>query len=108
VANTVTGNTVANLTTEIKEVQDWVEASSLTEVTEPLSLAGGIVLLPTTPDAAVATDFFSDAVTVTMVSTTTGVIRSEQDGIVRELPFVRIPETAEVVVAKQRGITETP
>jgi hypothetical protein len=108
VANTVTGNTVADLTTEIKEVQDWVEASSLTEVTEPLSLAGGIVLLPTTPDAAVATDFFSDAVTVTMVSTTTGVIRSEQDGTVRELPFVRIPETAEVAVATQRGITETP
>lgn len=86
-------------------MRDWVVESSLSEVTETLPLDRGIVLLPVaTGDAVVPPrDFFSDEVTVSMTSTTTGTIRSVQGGRVIEMPFVRVPEGATGVVAKSNS-----
>lgn len=99
VAQSLSTDSVSEIVAEVKEVQDWVGESNLSEVTEPLSLKGGIVLLPMgVHEAASPADFFSDDVTIAMVSTTTGVIRSVQGETITEMQFLRVPEAAQAVV----------
>lgn len=72
-------------------------ARERSETTRPLSLEGGIVLLPsvaTTTTAATIADFFSDEVEVEMLTDTEGTIRAPQLGADAELSFVRIPASA--------------
>ncbi len=70
--------------------------SGVSEQTESLPLAGGIVLLPASAaSATAATHFFSDEVTVLMVSPTTGVIRNDHT----EMSFVQVPDSATATVS---------
>ena len=80
-------------------VGDVIHFSDFTviETDTALSLQNGIVLVPrfsasTTESVA---DFFSDPVTVEIISTTTGIIRSQNvAAAVTEMPFVRVPVAA--------------
>jgi uncharacterized membrane protein len=70
----------------------WFEKTSVSESTEKMALSGGIVLLPVSAtNTNVATDFFSDTVTVEMTSSVTGVIRNGET----EMLFVQVPNSAE-------------
>lgn len=78
----------------------WLNQSVVSESVEQLSLRGGIVVLPAAATSSdVATDFFSDPVTVEMVSTTTGVIRNGRD----TLPFVRVPDDVQADIVPAGG-----
>ena len=68
-------------------------SNQATEVTEKMSLEKGIVVFPTATEAdeEIVATLFSDDVTVTQTSTTTGYVRS-RDGEI-ELPFVRVPQS---------------
>jgi len=85
-------------------VDYWV-ARDAVETTRPLSLRDGIVLLPAedTRVSLKVRDLFSDEVTVTLTSSSTGVIAVDQNGIKTTMPFVRIPSEsrAEVVTATE-------
>lgn len=80
---------------------DYLDApADVLETTKPLSLDGGIVLLPsnTTKMNNEIADFFSDDVEINMTSTSSGMISTEQNGIKTELPFVRIPNASQSTV----------
>ncbi len=73
---------------------------------EALDMSRGIVVLPqhaTSSDAV--EDFFSDPVTVNMISTTTGEIRNTVSN--ESVPFVKIPDHT-VVVPEVTGNVGTP
>ncbi len=110
VAQSLTDDSVDQLTLEVHDVKDWVEESNLSEVTEPLSLKGGIVLLPISGgvSATATAELFSDEVTIAMVSTTTGVIRSVQGDTVTEMSFVRIPDGAQAKITEPVSNVEIP
>lgn len=85
--------------THVSSVAGTFEARERSESTRPLSLEGGIVLLPQMASSSTSTvaGFFSDAVEVEMLTDTAGVIRAPQLGTDVEMPFVRVPQGTEAV-----------
>ena len=85
---------VANVT-GLPDTQETVFSDFIViESDTALSLENGILLLPkvTASTTAAVNEFFSDPVTVVMVSTTTGIIRSQNvASSITEMSFVRVP-----------------
>jgi hypothetical protein len=77
----------------------WYDAPVVIETTSTLNFQDGIVLFPagTNLDGQAVTELFSDEVMVTMQNATSGVIEFSGVNGTTTLPFLRIPEEAEVV-----------
>lgn len=89
-------------------VVGFSDRSNVEETTRPLSLRGGIVLLPTetqNPHADVK-DLFSDEVVVTETSSSSSVMLVDQNGVKTTMSFVRIPESSRAKIVTPAGMHE--
>lgn len=76
------------------------------ETEDSFDISQGIVVLPGASSTGSVEDFFSDPVTVSMTSTTSGSIRNTVSN--KAIPFVRVPSEATVVRSGTAAKTATP